>query len=268
MLSRVKIFITEVLKNKDLLFRLILNDIKTKYLGSIGGLIWNFINPILLVTIYIFVFTYIFQIKVSAIDGMSGISAFYIISGVAPWFIVIESLGKSTVILIENGNIIKKTYFSLEVLPAQAVLTPFVNFGLIVFILGVTLSLYRGDFIGLAMLPMALFLLMIILFGMSMIICILCLVARDILPIVQIILNISIYLTPILYTRTMLPEIIQKIMFLNPFYPVISIFQRSISGINTVDTKIVILAFFWSLFFFLIGVNLFEKTKEEIVDWL
>ena len=253
-------------ENRPLLKRLIINDLKTRFLGSVGGVFWNFIHPIFLITVYVFVFVFIFRMKVSS-ESARSISVFYIIAGLLPWFIIMESVVRGLNILIQNANIIKKTYFPLEMLPAQVAIAPFVNYGVITIGFGLFFSIKNAQFINVLVLGYGIINLFFLVFGIVLLVSVLCVYFRDLIQIIQMFINIWIYMTPILYAETMLPESVRPFVYGNPFYPVISIFQHIIAGSKLTNIQIY-LSVFWAVSFFFVGSFLFEKLKDELADWV
>jgi ABC-type polysaccharide/polyol phosphate export permease len=253
-------------EHKSLLKRLVINDLKARFLGSVGGVFWNFINPLFLITVYVFVFVFIFRMKVSS-ESARSISVFYIIAGLMPWFIISESIIKGLNILIQNANIIKKTYFPLEMLPAQVAIVPFVNYGTITILLSLFFSVKHANYINLLFLIYGVINLFFLVFGIVLLVSVLCVYFRDLIQIIQMFINIWIYLTPILYAEAMLPESVRGFVYGNPFYPIISIFQHIIADSKLTNIQIY-LSLVWPVIFFTVGAVLFEKLKDELADWI
>ena len=253
-------------QNRPLLKRLILNDLKTRFLGSVGGMFWNFIHPLFLITVYVFVFVFIFKMKVSS-ESARRISVFYIIAGLMPWFIISESIIRGLTILIQNANIIKKTYFPLEMLPAQVAIGPFINYGSITVLLSLYFSIKHGNWSNILYLTYSITNLFFLVFGIVLFVSVLCVYFRDLIQIIQMFINIWIYMTPILYSEKMLPESLRPVLWANPFYPIISIFQHVIADTELTNIQMY-LSIMWPVLFFLLGAFIFEKLKDELADWV
>lgn len=103
-----------------LLATLMLRDFRGKYVGSMMGIFWSVINPLLMLMVFTFVFSVIFEIRLGTAPGMSH-NALYIFCGVLPWLAFQESLQRSATVLIEQKNLVTRVRFPAATLPASIV---------------------------------------------------------------------------------------------------------------------------------------------------
>src|SRR4030042_572531 len=103
--------------SRPLLIEMTLRDFQSKYVGSLFGLFWTVINPLLLLVIFTFVFTVVFRAKFGEQAGI-GTNALYILAGILPWVAFQEGLGRATVALLEHKNLVTRVQFPVAVLPA------------------------------------------------------------------------------------------------------------------------------------------------------
>src|SRR5690349_24016176 len=124
---------------RGLIQTLVMRELKARYRGSVLGYFWSFINPLLLLLIYSFVFTVVVPNK----DPLAQPYALFMFCGILPWTWFSASLSEASNSLIANGNLIKKVLFPAEVLPIVSVVANMVHFFLGLPILIVFL-LYNG----------------------------------------------------------------------------------------------------------------------------
>ena len=109
---------------RELLKTNIKKDIRGRYKGSVLGILWSFINPLLQVVVYWIVFPYL--MGRGAMDGENYL--IYLITGLIPWSFFMTTVGAGTTIIKSNAGIIKKVYFPREILPISTVASGLVNF--------------------------------------------------------------------------------------------------------------------------------------------
>ena len=122
----------ELYHNKRLILSLSRNDFKTKYAGSYLGIVWAFIQPVVTIMVYWFVFT----IGLKAGDMAEYPFVLYLISGIIPWFFFQDALNGGTNALMEYNYLVKKVVFKISILPIVKVLSAlFVHAFFVVFAL-------------------------------------------------------------------------------------------------------------------------------------
>lgn len=261
----------DIIKNfvlyRHLLLQMVTREIKGRFAGSMGGLLWNFIHPILMLVVYLFVFVYIFKMRVGSEAG-AGASVIYLMSGLFPWIMISEGLSRGTSSLIENAVIIQKTAFPTEILPAKAVIAPLFSYGIAILILSVYKIIFSGSFAFFFILPFIFLLQVIFTLGIAFFTATLTVFFKDVMQIMQVIINFWMYLTPILYPMNLLPDWAGRLMYLNPLYPIITLYHDMFVDGRIGHWKMISLSLGWSLGFFFIGAFVFNKLKYEFADWL
>ncbi len=252
---------------RHILYQMVLREVKGRFVGSVGGLFWHFIHPILMVLIYLFVFVYIFKLRVGT-GGGTGASAVYLMAGIFPWVIMADGLSRGTSALIENANLIQKTYFPTEILTAKAVIAPFLNFGIALLLLAAFKIAVDGFWGILLILPFILLLQVFFTLGIAFFFAAFSVFFRDVLQVVQIIVSIWVYVTPIFYQSSMLPAWAVNIMYINPLFPFTSIYHSLFIDGTVGPWRMVGLSLAWTGTFYLLGSFIFLKLKAEFADWL
>lgn len=113
-----------LLRYRGLIQSLVSRDLKARYRGSTLGFFWSFVNPLLLLLIYNFVFSYLLQSRIEGIEPY----AVFMFTGLLPWTWFQSSINEATASLISGGNLIKKVLFPAEVLPIVSILSNMVHF--------------------------------------------------------------------------------------------------------------------------------------------
>ena len=125
---------------RGLIQSLVARELKARYRGSVLGFFWSFINPLLLLLVYSFVFTYVMPARTNGIEPY----ALFMFCGILPWTWFASSLTESSGVLISGGNLIKKVLFPAEILPIVTVLANMIHFFLGLPILAVFLIYFTA----------------------------------------------------------------------------------------------------------------------------
>src|SRR6476469_10132777 len=131
--------LAKLIRYRGLIQSLVARELKARYRGSVLGFLWSFINPLLLLSIYTFVFTVIIPNR----NVLTQPFAIFIFSGILPWNWFSSSLIEASGSLVSGGNLIKKVLFPAEILPIVNVLANMVHFFLGLLILVAFLVGYR-----------------------------------------------------------------------------------------------------------------------------
>lgn len=229
----------EIARNWRLLWALVKRDLRMRYIGSIMGLFWSVINPLIMLIIYIFIFSLIFDFggKGAAEGGPAkavkqGFANFpvFLCCGLLPWNALMEALLGATGVIAGSGGLIKKAVFPIAILPMQAIAGSFVNLAITMGLLGVFL-LAIGDFPGILFLMvvplMALQFVMIV--GACYLFATINVFFRDMSQILAAVLNFLFWATPIVYPAKMatnkLPWI-EILYFVNPVTHLIRLYRQ------------------------------------------
>ena len=205
-----------LLRYRGLISSLVARELKARYRGSILGFVWSFINPLLLLLIYSFVFTVVLPNQTEGIQPY----ALFMFCGILPWTWFSASLSEAAGSLIAGGNLIKKVLFPAEVLPIVSVLTNMVHFFLGLPILIIFLVIYRRppDWWDLIWFPIAVVVQLVFTAALALFVSALAVHFRDVRDILANVLTLWFFATPIIYSMK-LPAVQQyKWLFdLNPF---------------------------------------------------
>ena len=245
-----------------LLKTLVLRDFKIKYQSSILGVLWSFLNPLLTMTVYLFVFSMIFRSNISNFPV-------YLLSGIVLFNYFSESTSLGLLSIVGNRTLITKVYMPKYIYPLAKVLSSAVNLvisfiPLFIVILVTGLPIHKS----ILLLPFVVVFLIMLCTGMALILSTLNVFFRDIQFLWGIVLTIMNFLTPIFYPESIIPARFLPIYHLNPLYQVI-FFMRSIIIGGVSPTPI---TYLYCIILcgvpLLAGIWFFHKKQDQFVLYL
>jgi lipopolysaccharide transport system permease protein len=257
-------------KGRDLLRQLVRRNIEGRYKGTMIGLLWMIITPLVMLAVYTFVFGVVFNARWGAEFGDSKVAfALILFCGMTMFNIFSESVNGSVGIVSGNPNYVKKVVFPLELLPVSTVLSA-CFFGLIwigILFLGIVLFFHK---LCLAAICFPLVLIPLILFscGVAWFVASLGVFIRDLAHVVGIILMVLYFITPIFYSVEMVPELIRPILLLNPLTFIVHSARQVLMFDQWPDRHALGMVTLLSMAVFQLGYFWFMKTKRGFADVL
>ena len=259
--------VKEVLGSRKLILSLAKNDFKTKYAGSYLGIIWAFVQPIVTVAVYSFVF----QVGFRSGPVMNCPYVLWLIAGLIPWFFFSDALNGGTSTMLEYSYLVKKVVFKISILPIVKILSAmFVHlfFVLITIILFAIFGYYPD-----------LYTLQVVYYSFSLSVFVLALTYatssviiffRDLGQIIGILLQVGIWMTPIMWLESMLPEGLRWIIKLNPIYYIVSGYRDALIHKVWFWEHPYQFAYFWCVtaVVFVLGSIIFRRLKVHFADVL
>jgi lipopolysaccharide transport system permease protein len=209
---------TQAWKNKTLIWQLLRRDVRSRYRGSVLGLLWSLATPLLMLAIYTFVFQFIFKSRWTDNSGETTLNfAIILFLGLSIHAVLGEVLTKSPMLVTSNPNFVKKIVFPLETLSwvtlLSAVFTFLISFGLLLLFIVIEAGSIP---ITALLLPLILLPYFLLLLGISWGLSALGVYLRDIQQITGTLSTLLLFLSPIFYSVQILPESLQPLIFLNP----------------------------------------------------
>lgn len=218
--DRGRASIRELWAFRDLLQSLVIRDLKIKYQGSVIGIAWTLLNPLLTVAILVTVFSQVIRI------GVDHYWAF-LLSGFFAWNFIQQNLFHATSVLQNHAALNRSVYFPREVLILGALLTKFVEF-LMEFV--IVLVLLAGFYYptvpsSLILLPWIVLVLLMMTVGLMFPLAVMAVYFRDVQQAVPIAMMSLFYLSPVFYPVKMIPEAAQPFYYLNPLVGLMQLFH-------------------------------------------
>ncbi|WP_442633258.1 ABC transporter permease [Peptoanaerobacter stomatis] len=260
--------VTDLNNNRTLIWNLAKNDFKTKYAGSYLGIIWAFINPLITILIYWFVFQYGLKAG-SPVQDTSFI--FWLMSGLIPWFFFQDALLNATNCMLEYSYLVKKVVFKISVLPIIKIISAiFVHLAFIIFL--IVVGIIQGkypDIMNVQLIYYSLCTFFLVL-GLSYATSSIILFFRDLSQLIGIFLQIGMWMTPIMWSYTIVPEKFQWIAKLNPMYYIVEGYRDALINKIWFWNRYFQTVYFWVLAIgiFVLGSIIFKKLKPHFSDVL
>jgi len=212
-------------RNRKLIRSMVRRDILSRYKGSFFGALWTFLNPLLLMATYAFVFGVVLKTRFGA--DASGVGyVLYFLAGMLPWLAFSEAVGRSTYVILEHRNFVKKLVFPLETLPVNLVISGAVTeaFGLAIFLAGLLAARHAipGSVVWLPLLIVPQLLLTL---GLCWFLAALGIFVRDLATVMTFILTLWFFLTPICYPEANLPASAMRVLSFNPIFVLVRAYR-------------------------------------------
>lgn len=260
-------FVQLILAQRYLIVSMAYQSIYTKYAGSFLGLFWAIVHPIAMITVLAFVFELGFRMKPSA-------DAPFIVwftAAAAAWNTFSEIVGNSSGLVINMKNLVKKTFFQSHILPIISLVEASVTHAIYLGILFVLLIIFGMDFSWTMLLfPYYMIGMFLLALGLSWLCSSLNVFLKDLGQVVNVILQIGFWGTPILWNIQMLPAWLQPYMSLNPMFHVVQGYRDCFIhhvGLFQDPWRDV---YFWSftIIALLVGATAFKRLKPHFADVL
>jgi lipopolysaccharide transport system permease protein len=248
---------------RELFYILAWRDITVRYKQTIIGILWAVLRPLLTMIIFVVVFG-----KIAKLPSEGVPYPIFVFAAMLPWIFFASAFSDSSSSLVGNSKLISKVYFPRLIIPASSVIVSCVDFLISCFLLGLLLLWYQYP-LNWYMLTLPLFLLMAFLtaFGAGLFFSSLNVKYRDFRFIVPFIVQLGLYISPVGFSTTIVPQQFLYFYYLNPMVAVIDGFRWAISGGKT-SFNVTELAISLSVItcILLIGIWQFRKTEKTFAD--
>lgn len=256
----------ELPRRFDLILSLARRELAARYKGSVLGIVWAVLTPIVMIAIFTFIFAGIFKAKFGINDSHWDY-ALYLFCGLLPWNAFQESLSLSSNAIVNSANLVKRVVFPLETLPVSQTLAALANqmFGTAALLLAIVIIRHELHWTTLY-LPLLLIPQLLLTLGGAWLLASLGVFIRDIAQGISLVLMAWMYLTPIIYPETILPEEYRPIVNLNPFTPFIRSYRRIM--LDGLGPDWLGLAYFsvFAVVVFVLGYWWFARTRKNFAD--
>lgn len=244
-------------------------EVLGRYRGSALGLLWSFFNPLLMLAVYTFVFSEVFKARWSGGSESKTEFALVLFAGLIVFNVFAECITRAPSLIVSNSNYVKKVVFPLEILPLVGLLSALYH---ALISLGVWLTAYLVLFgaphatallLPFLLLPFALFIM-----GLSWALASLGAFLRDVSQFIGIVVTALMFLSPIFYPASALPEGYRRLLYFNPLTPVIEM-TRDVLYWGTLP-EFSMLGFYWLATGIVawLGFAWFQKTRTGFADVL
>lgn len=257
-------------RNKALIKNLVRREVIGRYSGSMLGTLWSFLNPIFMLAVYTFVFSYVFKARWSSSPNESKAEfALVLFSGLIIFNIFAECFNRAPTLILSNSNYVKKVVFPLEVLPIVSIGAALFHtiISVLVWLLFYVIAIGEPH-LTVLLFPLILLPITVLMTGLGWIVSALSVYLRDMNQLANIITTVLMFLSPIFFPIEALPEKFRPVLGLNPLSPGIAMMRDvlfwgrvpSITSYLTYLTGVSVFAWF--------GFVFFQKTRKGFADVL
>lgn len=278
MLARTR----EAINYRELLKNLVMRDLKVRYRNSFLGVLWSLLNPLLMMAVYVFVFTQLLKggTPPEPLPGatLGEVQTYmirtnfpvFILIGLLPWNWLATSVMGSITSIVGNAHLIKKVYFPRELLPLSLVISNLVNFLLALPVLfGLILLMKPTITLQYLWLPAILLTQTVFLAGLAFFLSAVSVYFRDTFVILEVVILAWFFLTPIFYDiKQVWPEWADWIYRLNPMASLISNYRDILFWGAPPDPAFVLRTFLTAVLVFLLGYLVFARTSRSFGELL
>ena len=256
-------------RNRELIRSLTIREVIGRYRGSIFGILWSFFNPVLMLAVYTFVFSVVFKARWNAASDSRTEFALVLFAGLMVFNLFSECINRAPTLILSNVNYVKKVVFPLEILP-------WVSLGSALFHTLVSLSvwlIFYGIFFGVppitaGLVPVVLLPLIAFTMGISWFLASLGVYLRDVSQIIGLLTAILMFLSPIFYPLTSLPEEYRGMLRLNPLVPAIEMMRDALIWGKPPSWTVYGISLLAALIIACLGFAWFQKTRKGFADVL
>ncbi len=270
--DKIVILPVELLQNRQLIWKLAKNDFRTRYAGSYLGIVWAFVQPVITVLLYWFVFSVALPSRAVEVKGDITIPyILWLIAGIVPWFFFSEALSNGTNALLEYNYLVKKVVFKISILPIIKIISALFVHGFFLVFTIVLFSCY-GYFPDLYTLQIFYYsaCMFVFVLGLCYITCSIIIFFRDLGQIISILLQVGIWATPILWNITTLSPGLRIIFKLNPMNYIVEGYRDAFIDKVWFWENFYSTAYFWilTMVVFAFGAIIFKRLKIHFADVL
>ncbi len=256
-------------RNRSLVVASVKREVLGRYRGSVMGILWSFFNPLFMLSVYTLVFSVVFQARWGGGTGSKTEFALVLFAGLMMFTLFAECINRAPSLILSNINYVKKVVYPLEILPAVALLSSLFH---MLISLGVWLLAYvlffgvphaTGLLLPLIVIPFVMFIM-----GLSWALASLGVYLRDVSQIIGVVTSVLMFLSPVFYPVSALPENYQYLLYINPLTPVVEMTRDVLYWGKIPDLVVLCIYWFATALIAWLGFAWFQKTRKGFADVL
>jgi homopolymeric O-antigen transport system permease protein len=261
------------LRHRDLVVQLTMRDVIGRYRGSVMGIVWSLANPILMLAVYTFVFSVVFGARWGNAGGSGPESrvlfALNAFAGLIVQTLFAECVNRAPALMLAHTNFVKKIVFPLDILPWMVM-------GSALFHALVSMAVLLGGFLltqhylpwTLLLLPLSLVPLILFTMGCAWFLASLGVYFRDVVYTTTLLTTVVMFLSPVFYPITSVPERFRTVLYLNPLTWFVEETRGLLIGGVVPSTQVLLLTWAGALLTAWLGFAWFQKTRRGFADVL
>lgn len=257
--SQITVSVQKLNQYKPLMYELVIRDLKIKYRRSFLGYLWSLLNPLMMMTIMTLVFSYMFRFDIPNYP-------LYLICGQTLWTFFNESTTAAMQSVLANSSLIRKVYIPKYIFPISRVLSSFVTMSFSLVAILIVMLVTGVPFTWkLLLLPIPLAFFLVFSMGIGMVLSAVVVYFRDVLHLYTVATMAWMYVTPIFYPISALPEKIAFLIRFNPIYHYITFFRELVLLGTFPGAEIWIGTCVSSVTVFAAGLLVFRKLQKNFI---
>jgi lipopolysaccharide transport system permease protein len=266
-LTSPRALVESLWRHRSLISTMTKREIIGRYRGSMLGILWSFFNPVFMLVVYTFVFSVVFQARWSEGSDSKIEFALILFSGLLVYSLFAECINRAPNLIISNINYVKKVVFPLEILPAVALLTSGFHLAISFLVWLIFYIVFLGiPKITILLFPLVLMPLMFFTLGLSLALASLGVFLRDISQVVTVLTTALLFLSPIFFPVSALPERFQILLHFNPLTPIIEATRNVLIFGKLPELSLWIAQLIVSSLIAWIGYACFQKLRKGFAD--
>ena len=257
-----------LIKHRQLILQMTKREVIGRYKGSLIGLAWSFFNPIFMLSVYTVVFSMIFKARWGTGGEESKLQfALILFTGMIALNFFIEVLNRAPGLILSNVNYVKKVVFPLEILTVISVGTALFHACISFFVLIMAFFAFNGFLNATVLLIPIVFLPLIILsLGLSWILASLGVFVRDTAQTIGLLTTLLMFLSPIFYPISAVPERLQPYIMANPMTFIVEQVRQIIIWGSLPNWHGMVIYLIFAILVMQFGFTLFQKTRKGFAD--
>lgn len=260
--SDPQLMLRKYLLYKDLFWQLVFREIKARYKQSVLGYAWAILVPLLNLLVLSTVFSYVFKVPTNNVPY-----PIFLFVALVPWMFLVNSISAATGSIMANSSLITKVRLPREILPLAAICSKLVDLILTAIVLTFFMVFYHVSFQAtLLFVPLIFFLQFCLILGISFILSATNVFFRDIENILGVFLTLWMYLTPVLYSTSLIPQNFRIFFYLNPMTGIIDSYRETILYGNMPQLSNILYPAVFSITILLTGLFYFKKRSLYFAD--
>ena len=260
-------FAQSIYRNQALIFSLTTREVLGRYRGSVLGILWSFFNPIFMLVVYTFFFSFVFKARWGEGSDSKIEFALILFAGLIIFNLFSECIARAPNIILSNANYVKKVIFPLEILPivnlAAACFHLLISFSVwLIFCL-----LFFGiPSITVLLFPVILLPMLLLVLGLSWFLASLGVYLRDVSQLTNLLITALMFLSPIFFPLSALPVEIQPYLMLNPLTQEIEMMRGILIWGKAPQWSSYFIYLLFTVFVAWLGFAWFQKTRKGFAD--
>jgi len=261
----IQLNFSEIWNYRDLFYIFVWRDIKVRYKQTVLGVLWAIFQPLFTMLIFTIFFGRLAKMPSDNIPY-----PIFVYTGLLLWNYFSTALTNASSCLIENEGIVKKVYFPRLILPFSATMTPAIDFCFALIILFALMIFYHftPSILGIVLIPALLVISFLSAVGLGLFCAAVNVKYRDVRYVLPFFIQLFMFITPVIYPVSLIPQKFQWLIFINPMAGVITLARSSLLHTVATDWRLLGISLISAIILLFFGISYFRKTERFFADIL